>query len=558
MAESLRADPAALRAAGSQAHAAGTGAPAGADHVQPCAPDVVSVGASTRFGVNLALARQYTSAATRMAQQFGVLLEAGAGAYDEQETASAATLGAGGLSGLGGGVSLPAAMQDEAALLGGGQPPPPAAAGEVPASPRDIARLIDSGRTGPGPQTWQTVADSLRGESERLERAAEQLATAIATAQQGWDSAAADAAVTQMRSLQTWFEGHAQYLSILSATASGHVEAFRTAAAEIPKLSAVTAAERELRAANDANTRSGGRLQPAVTRAQVRLSTLYSQSANGFKNYTFSAGVTSTSPPPAPPSWEPAQHADPVVHGPSDDLVTHKTDAAPTDAPQESVDAARGAGEDSLKPGASWPPSALDPDVDLSGSVDTAGTAPPLLPAMVGTALGGVGGALGGLSGLGSTPIQAMPSSMMSGLSGPSGGAPQQGGGGGPEQPAPQPAGGGHDAAPDSGGGEPGDTEPAGAQSSLSAPPVLASPAVEAAPMTAVPAANVPGASASNAGTPMGAMAPPMIGGAGRGGSGADNKQLYKDRELKVTVPPNSEPVKGRREARGTKDGAGK
>lgn len=555
MAESVRADTAALRAAGSQAHAAAASAPPGAEHVHPCAPDVVSVAASTQFGAHLALARQYTGVATRMAQQFGVLLEAGADAYDDQEAASAALLGATGLSG--GGVRLPPAVPDVASSLAGIQPPLAMPAGEAPASARDIARLIDSGRTGPGLQSWQSVADSLRGESERLKRAADQLAGAIATARQGWDSTAADAAATQMRSLQTWFEVHAQYLSGLAAAANGHVAAFRTASAEIPHLSAVTAAERELRAASEANIRSNGRLQPAVARAQVQLSKLYTQAADGFKNYTFSAGATSTSPPPAPPSWEPAQHADPAVPGPGEALVTHKAEAAPTDASQESVDAAHGAGEASLKPGTAWPPSALDPDADISVSMDSSGMTTPILPTMLGTAMGGVGGAVGGLSGLASSPMQAMPASMMSGLGGPPGGAPQQGGGGSPAPPAAEPAAGGPGAGPDAGGGEPGDTEPAGGQGSLSAPPVLASAPVEAAPMSA-PAASSATTPSPTAATPMGGMMPPMMGGAGRGGGGDGNKQLYKDRELKVTVPPNSEPVKGRREARGTKDGATK
>lgn len=551
----MRAETAALRAAGSKAHAAAASASPGVEYVQPCAPDVVSVAASARFGTHLALARQYAGVATRMAQEFGVLLVAGADAYDDQEAASAASLRATGVSGNA--ISLPQVASGVPSSFAGHQPLLSSAAGEAPASARDIARLIESGRTGPGLQTWQSVADSLRGESERLERAADQLAAAIATAHQGWDSTAADAAVTQMRSLQTWFEGHAQYLSGLAAAASRHVAAFRTASAEIPPLSAITAAERELRAASEANIRSNGRLQPAVARAQVQLGKLYTQAENGFKNYTFAAGATSSSPPPAPPSWEPAQHTDPAVPGPGEALVIHKTDAAPTDASQESVDAARGTGETSLKPGTAWPPSALDPDADIPVNMDSSGMAPPILPTMLGTAMGGVGGAMGGLTGLASSPMQAMPASLMSGLGVPAGGGPQQGGGGSPAQPAPEPAAGGPEAGPDTGGGQPGDTEPAGGQASLSAPQVVASPPVEAAPMSA-PAAASTSTPAPNVGTPMGAMMPPMTGCAGRGGGGDDNKQLYKDRELKVTVPPNSEPVKGRREARGTKDRAAK
>lgn len=51
----------------------------------------------------------------------------------------------------------------------------------------------------------------------------------------------------------------------------------------------------------------------------------------------------------------------------------------------------------------------------------------------------------------------------------------------------------------------------------------------------------------------MGPMMPPM-GGRGGSGSGPQNKQLYQDRTLQVAVPPNSEPVKNRREGRNKDD----
>jgi hypothetical protein len=44
-------------------------------------------------------------------------------------------------------------------------------------------------------------------------------------------------------------------------------------------------------------------------------------------------------------------------------------------------------------------------------------------------------------------------------------------------------------------------------------------------------------------------MMPPMMGGPGRGG-GVDDKRLYEEKRLRLTTPPNAEPVKGRVEAR--------
>lgn len=46
----------------------------------------------------------------------------------------------------------------------------------------------------------------------------------------------------------------------------------------------------------------------------------------------------------------------------------------------------------------------------------------------------------------------------------------------------------------------------------------------------------------------MGPMIPPM--GGRSAGSGPQNKQLYQERKLAVVAPPNSEPVKNRREGR--------
>jgi hypothetical protein len=42
-----------------------------------------------------------------------------------------------------------------------------------------------------------------------------------------------------------------------------------------------------------------------------------------------------------------------------------------------------------------------------------------------------------------------------------------------------------------------------------------------------------------------------MMGGPGRGGGGGeDDKRLYEEKRLRLTTPPNAEPVKGRVEAR--------
>jgi hypothetical protein len=49
-----------------------------------------------------------------------------------------------------------------------------------------------------------------------------------------------------------------------------------------------------------------------------------------------------------------------------------------------------------------------------------------------------------------------------------------------------------------------------------------------------------------------GTMMPPMMpmGGRPGGGGGEDDRRLYPERRVRIETPPNSEPVKGRREAR--------
>ncbi|WP_142277896.1 hypothetical protein, partial [Mycobacterium avium] len=67
-------------------------------------------------------------------------------------------------------------------------------AGEVPASPRDVARLIETGRGGAGKKTWEAMESSLRSEAKQLDDAADQLGQAISSAGDGWQAESADSA----------------------------------------------------------------------------------------------------------------------------------------------------------------------------------------------------------------------------------------------------------------------------------------------------------------------------------------------------------------------------
>lgn len=172
MADAVRVDTEVVRAASRQAEAAGGAATPGSDHVQPSAADMVSVGASTRFTAQVTLARKYTAMANAMARQYGVKLDASAAAYDDQEATSAATLGHGGAGAVvPAGYTRPAGHVVPADLVSGGMGTN-LPAGEAPASPRDVARLIETGRSGTGKKDLAGCGNqlALRGQGARRRR----------------------------------------------------------------------------------------------------------------------------------------------------------------------------------------------------------------------------------------------------------------------------------------------------------------------------------------------------------------------------------------------------
>lgn len=560
--ESVRVDTAALRAAGARADAAAINAAPGTARVQPCAPDVVSVTASTQLSAQMVMARMFTTMADGMARQFGMLLDAGATAYDDQETASAVLLGEHGPALAGRAAST---VMPEAAVLPNGQgltAPQDAGApvGEVPAAPRDIARLIEAGRTGSGVQTWQAAQTSLQADADRLEKAADLLAAAIGKTQEGWVSQSADAATSRMRALQSWYRGHADYVRELANEVGTHVDNFRKATTEIPQLQAVADSERELRVASEANERSRGKFSAAVSHAQVKLGQLYQASTTGFTNYTVATGMTDPRWP-VPPPGALADSPDAVLAtGPGDAFVgERRPEVTHARAPLAPLDGGSGVEEVLNSGGSTWPPGAVDPVASnpLAGALPDPAIdmGAQVIPAIIGGVVGGVGGALGGLVGAGGNALKSMqPASMLNGLE-----PPHSAGGHSPQsqQPSPgpeSPSGVGDMKPSHEGGSSVGDTEPAGAPGPLVAPAGVTP--TQAAPVSAPVAASTLPGEAPGASPAMGAMVPPLMGGPRGGQSGNENhKQLYQDRKLKVVAPPNSEPVKGRREGRGKSRG---
>lgn len=558
MADSLRVDTDAVRAGAQQAGAAGGTATPGSDQVQPSASDMVSVGASTRFTAQVSLARKYTSMANAQARQFGVKLDASAAAYDDQEQQSASTLGSAGAGPrvVSAARVVPAGHTVPADLVpgvgGAGVP-----GGEVPTSPRDIARLIETGRGGAGKKTWQAVETSLRSEAKQLDDAAEQLGKAISTTSGGWQAKSADAATTRMRALQTWYQGHSRYVQSLAEQAKAHVQNFSKALTDVPPYRHVENAERELRTAKQANARSGGAHRVAVVNAQVKVSKLYQASTTGFTSYTFAEAAPQPKmpdPPPTPPIPDVPPAAPPKTAG-DGPVGPPQPQHSPKSAPLDPVQGGPGVGEN-LTGGPTWPPGAVDPTGPAAPLTDalpeTAGGMPSeVVPGIIGGVVGGLGGLLGGLAAAPQKALQGLQQAagpMMSGLGHPQGGQPQHGGDQSPQ--SPEPPGGDLPSPGDLGAGGGGDTEPAGGGESPLAPPtdVAGTPAA-AAPATApAAAASAPAEAPAPMMGAMGPMMPPVRGGGE--GSGPENKQLYQERKLKVVAPANSEPVKNRREGR--------
>ncbi|WP_373205393.1 PPE domain-containing protein [Mycobacterium marinum] len=556
MADSLRVETEVVREGGRQVEAAGDTATPGSEQVQPSALDMVSVGTSTRFTAQVTMARTYTAMANSRARQFEVRLDAAAAAYDDQEAQSAETLGfgLGAASAITAGRVMSARHVVPADLASGGfgaaMP-----AGEVPASPRDVARLIETGRGGAGKKTWEAVETSLRSEAKQLDAAAERVGQAISLVGDGWQAVSADAATTQMRALQTWYQGHARYVQGLAEQARAHVQNFSRALADVPPYRQVMDAERELKAAMQANACSGGAHRVAVIHAQVRVSKLYQASATGYTSYTFSEAVPEPkmpAPPPGPPVPD-VQPAVPTAGAGDGTIGPPPPQHSPKGAPGEPVQGGPGPSVN-LTGGPTWPPGAVDPAAPSTPLTDaapeTAGSLPSeVVPGIIGGIVGGLGGLLGGLA---ATPQQALrgleqaAGPMMSDLGQqPQGAQPQHSGEQLPQSPE-SPVGDLSSPGDLGASGGVGDTVPAGGGEGPLAPPPDVAAAPAAAPATA--AARAPVETPAPAVGAMGPMMPPVK--RTGEGSGQDNKQLYQQRKLKVVAPPNSEPVKNRREGR--------
>jgi len=557
----LRVEPDILKAAGSQAVAAAESAPQGIAQISPCAHDAVSVGVAAGLIEQAHLAHTYTAIANHTARAAGALLGKNATSYAERELSSASALGNGMAP------AVPPTLPDSG-------PPPAASAppvlptGATPTTPREITRLMHGG---PGTGPMQSAADQLRSHADDLDLAADELGSAISTARSGWTSGSADTAVQRIVGLQSWYRDHADHVRGLATDVDEHAESFQRARAAIPTPQQIDQAERELRAAADANARSGGRLSPAVSQAQANLGRVYQAATVGYGGYSQAAAPIPRipTPPPTPPGGL-TQQAEPQ-QAPGNGAAADQTRRTPASDPVRPVQAGTGVAE--VSGGPTWPagdvpsaglprPPVPDPDPPVGpdpvvGPVTEA--LPSIVPAIVGSIVGGAGGLVGGLAGAAPRMLGGMSSAGMPALTGlPGGGGEPQtpetsGGSGTPQTPhMPETPGSGPDLDPGSGGGA-GGTEPSGVGGPLSPAVGMASTLDAAAPVAAPVSAAIPAAAeTAEAGPGMGGMMIPPMFPPGRGQSTLSeaDRRLYRERRLKVVAPPNSEPVLRRREGR--------
>lgn len=543
--DSLNVDPDEVRGAGRVVEQAPTTAASGSGPaVTPPAADATSVQFASQLRALIDELHGQTTTTHARSQAAAQRLNSSAAQYENQETASSAALGG---TGDGGRVAdLPSAAAPTAANIA----PIPASSGVIPTTGHEIATLMHGG---PGPTALDETAAALDSKASELDGSAAAIRAGRSRTRDAWQSEAADNADHHLTGLERSYSDQAQQARTLATHARSHADNFRQARAQIPKPEVFSDLERRLQAANRANAQPGsmGRFSGTIADLQGKLAAANQQAVQGFGQYTAAAGAHEMTAA-APHLTDPQQPAGPA---PGRKPVSGKDAGSELD----------GTDTDTAAPGDELAGDPADPAL-MGGPADNASQMlQTVLPAVLGGVSGVAGGVLGAVSGAGQKlqelgsqaaggAAQGANSALTSAMSAaPPGGGNGSGSGGAPEM---GDLGGGV-----GDGGLPGDTEPASSPSGPLSPPSTTAGAT-GAPAAAAPAtASTPStpSTPSTGGAPMaGGMVPPMMGapmgGRGAGGGSEDDRRLYPERRLHIEAPPNTEPVKGRREARKAKE----
>ena len=525
----LHIDPAGVRSAGAVVGAAAGSVPPSELPVTPCAADTASTTVAAEIATMIGDLDACTARVNSTADAAGLQLSFNADAYDEQEALNAAALRDGAAA------ASPAADVRYAPAA----PTPPARTasatppGVVPTTGREVATLIHRGA---GPHGLETVAAALDARATNLEQAAATVRAARRHGDASWDSDAARTASARLAGIELTYSEQAAHARVLSAEARAQADNFRLAKTLIPPPEYFDELDRRLAVASAANANPAnlGSYATTVSELQQLRAAANRDALDKYHRYSEGAQVQAR-----PLDAGPATTADPVPMKDRGDAEGDHPDQRPGHGAPDAGNAA--------------------PPVDPAAVGGAASTASQLmgsvLPAVAGGVAGAAGGVLGALTGagaqlqgLGGELVGGVTQGASSAVSALSAGQP-----GGEDAGAPA---GSDTGAPDETAGtgmQPGDTHPSSAAGAL-APPAASSPAaLSSAPPTfsasATPAVSTTGVGAGAGG----AMVPPFMGApmTGRGaGGGADDRRLYPERRLRVETPPNSEPVKGRREAR--------
>lgn len=527
---SVDIDPDGVRGASSVVGGAPT-APSGAT-VTPPASDATSVQVASQLATQMGGLDIATTSSNLKTTDASTRLNTTAATYEDQDSVSASNLtntstteAATPVS-----VNMPAFASPDLPNL----PPVPAPAGVIPTTGQQIAELIHDG---PGPSSLDDAATALENRATELDDAAATVRSGRTLTADNWTSTAADHADNRLFGIESSYTDHADRARTLASQARTHAANFRQAKAEIPEPSVFTDLTRRLNAANAANNQPGsmGRYSATIADLQMKLAEANEKATRGFSQYTAAANTSTVGALQDP------------VHQPG------KPAGTPT-GPDGNNDPATLPGTDT---------DTSDPlsDPALDGTTDSATQMmQTVLPAVLGGISGAVGGVLGAVSSAGQK-LQEVGNQALQGVTQGAGALTSAMSAAAPKLPegdqstSGTPDFGGFDGG-GGGGGMPGDTEPASSPAGpLSAPAATAS---TTAPVAAAPAAvSAPGPAAPPMGAaPMGGgMMPPMMGGpmGQRGGGPEDDRRLYPERRLHIEEQPNSEPVKGRREARSVK-----
>ncbi|OBB14669.1 hypothetical protein A5731_13020 [Mycolicibacterium conceptionense] len=539
MGKSVDIDPDGVRGASAVLNAAPT-APSGVS-VTPPAADATSVQVTTQLATLMGALDIDTTSSNIRTTDASTRLNTTAATYEEQENESSRSLAYSDTATSAAPVSVN--MPTFAAPNVPSPPAVPAPAGVIPTTGHQIAQLIHGG---PGADSLDQAATTLDNRATALDNAASTVQSARTDTSNSWSSTAADQADTHISSLRTSYTEQAERARSLASHARTQAANFRQAKAIIPTPEVFSNLERRLHAASVANSQPGsmGRYSATITDLQFKLAEANEKATRGFAEYTAAANtgpMGTLQPPGNQPGGRPG----------APNATPGSTDAA--DLPGTDTDTAD-------------PLSADDPlsDPALDGATDTASEMmQTVLPAVLGGVSGALGGVLGAVSGagqklqeVGNQAVQGVTQGASALTSAMSAAAPELGGGDEPTGGAPDFGGFGGGG----GGGMPGDTEPASSPAGpLTAPATTASTSAPIAAAPATVSAPAP-TSPPMGGAPMGGgMMPPMMGApmGGRGGGSEDDRRLYPERRLHIEEQPNTEPVKGRREARSVKQAEG-